>query len=421
MAEQRIAESTEAAAEWVPIGDLVRWARNPRKNDKAVDRVADSIRTFGFGAPLVARKANRQIIAGHTRIRAAEKVGLDRLPVRFLDITEEQAELLAIADNKLGEIAAWDDAVLGAVLADLKAGGADIDTSGVAEHELRKLLEANDGPTFDSGEAIETAPQKLQAKWKTALGQTWAIPSATAKGGVHRLRCGSSTETSDVQSLSAGELADMMWTDPPYGVAYVGKTPDALEIENDAQSPEELRAFIADCFRAAPLRPGAAWYVAHPAGPIALQFVLAVQDVGWLLRQGLVWVKDSMVLGRSDYHYKHEPILFGYTPAGKGRRGRGGADWNGGNAEVSVFEIPRPKVSEFHPTMKPVELVARMVANSSKPGGSVYEPFSGSGSTMLACESLGRVCRAMELDPKYVAVALERMSEVGCHGELVEA
>ena len=209
--------------------------------------------------------------------------------------------------------------------------------------------------------------------------------------------------------------ADLLWSDPPYGVSYVGKGTDALTIENDAQSPEALLVFLTACFSAADtlaLKPGAAWYLCHPAGGIALQFRLAVDAVGWVYRQGLVWLKDSMVLGRSDYHYRHEPIIFGYKP-GSGRRGRGGEGWQGGNSETSVFEVDRPKVNELHPTMKPIELVARMVRNSSPLGGLVYEPFSGSGSTMLACESTGRLCRAIELDPKYVAVALERMTEAG--------
>jgi site-specific DNA-methyltransferase (adenine-specific) len=218
------------------------------------------------------------------------------------------------------------------------------------------------------------------------------------------------------------ERADMMWTDPPYGVSYVGKGADALTIENDAHSPESLRMFLVDCFKAADsvaMKAGAAWYIAHPAGAISLQFRLAVDEAGWTYRQGLVWAKDTMVLGRSDYHYKHEPIIFGYKP-GTGRKGRGGDGWYGGSAETSVFDVERPKVNDLHPTMKPIELVARMVRNSSPQGGMVYEPFSGSGTTMLACESTGRLCRAIELDPKYVAVALERMTETGCTPRQIE-
>ncbi len=412
---------TEQAAEWVALGDLKPWAKNPRKNDRAVAKVVESIRTFGFGAPILARRENREVIAGHTRLKAATVLGMDRVPVRFLDIDEAHAHALAVADNKLGELAAWDDALLGAALADIVSSSVDIKASGFAEHELMKLIAADDAATADGAAALESAPAKLQRKWRTAHGQIWEIPSLTVNGGGHRLVCGSSIEAADVAALMRDERADMMWTDPPYGVSYVGKTGDALEIENDKMSPAVLQSFLEACFRASPLKPGAAWYISHPAGAICLQFRLAVDAVGWLYRQGLVWVKDSMVLGRSDYHYKHEPIIFGYTPGGAGRRGRGSAQWHGGNAETSVFDVDRPKVNELHPTMKPVELVARMVRNSAAPGAVVYEPFSGSGSTMIACESAGRICRAIELDPKYVAVALERMAELGCHGQLSEA
>lgn len=412
-----IGHPDEPAAEWLPIGELVPWEKNPRKNDKAVAKVIESIRTFGFGAPIIARRANREVIAGHTRLKAATKMGLERVPVRFLDVTEDQAHALALADNRIGEEAAWDDVLLASVLQELSAADVELASTGFNEHEITKLL-ADANKVDEGGVAVETAPDKLQKKWKTAPGQVWEIPSRTVRGRSHRIICGSSLDASVVERLMDGAVADMMWTDPPYGVSYKGKTDDALEIENDKLNPEQLLQFLCDCFRAAPLKPGAAWYVAHPAGPISLQFRLAVDAVGWTYRQGLVWVKDSMVLGRSDYHYKHEPIIFGYTAGGDGRRGRGGPSWNGGNAEVSTFEIERPKQNEFHPTMKPVELVARMVRNSSSPKGLVYEPFSGSGSTMLACETTSRVCHAVELDPKYVAVALERMAEAGCPGSL---
>lgn len=410
---------SEPPAEWVPIARLTPWVKNPRKNAKAVDRVAESIQAFGFGAPLLARRENGEIIAGHTRIKAAKKLGITELPVRYLDLDEDKAHALAVADNKLGEIAAWDDALLASVLADIQKAGLPTDVTGFADHELRRLLESSDDVA--DGDSLETEPEKLQKKWSTALGQLWEIPSQSVSGGTHRLVCGSSTDANVAQRAGGGMECDMMWTDPPYGVAYVGKTSDALRIENDAQSSDELRTFLVNCFRASRLKDGAAWYICHPPGGISLQFRLAVDEVGWIYRQGLVWAKDSMVLGRSDYHYKHEPIIFGYTPAPKGRRGRGGAGWHGGNAETSVFEVDRPKTNELHPTMKPVELVARMVRNSSAPGETVYEPFSGSGSTMLACETTGRICCAVELDPKYVAVTLERMAEVGCHGQLSKA
>lgn len=416
-------DTANAAAEWVKVADLVPWKANPRKNDKAVDGVVESIKTFGFGAPVLARRSNGEIIAGHTRIKAAMKLGLETVPVRYLDLDEEKSHLLAIADNKLNEAAVWDDAVLGAVFADLTAKGVSLESTGFAEHEIRKIAAQESGAAGDAAASLQSEPDKLREKWQTALGQLWELPSQTVAGGVHRLLCGSSTDAACVERLWGAERADMMWTDPPYGVAYVGKGVDALEIENDKLDPPALRAFLVECFKVADagaMKAGAAWYVAHPPGPLALQFNLAVLDAGWTYRQGLVWVKDTMVLGRSDYHYKHEPIMFGYKP-GQGRKGRGGEGWHGGNAEVTVFEVDRPKANDLHPTMKPIDLVARMVRNSSPQGGLVYEPFSGSGTTLIASESSSRVCRAIELDPKYVAVALERMSEIGCHGQLCKA
>jgi DNA modification methylase len=214
--------------------------------------------------------------------------------------------------------------------------------------------------------------------------------------------------------------AHAMWTDPPYGVAYVGKNKAALTIANDDLKGDALREFLVRGFSAAGRRAlgdGAAVYVAHPAGALSLEFLLAFREVGWRLHQTLVWKKDSFVLGHADYHYAHEPILFGYVP-GAGRRGRGGEGWYGDNAQSSVFEVPKPRSNEEHPTMKPVELVASMLRNSVPVGGIVYEPFSGSGTTLVAAESTGRIGHGIELDPKYVAVALERLSAMGLQPEL---
>lgn len=411
---------SEAAAVWVSVAELKPWANNPRKNDKAVDRVADSIRKFGFGAPVIARLETREVIAGHTRLKAAAKLGIDRVPVRYLDLSMEDAHLLALADNKLNELATWDDELLAGVLQDLEANGVDLAGSGFAEHELTKLLADQSASDADDAAATLTEPEKLQAKWGTAPGQLWEMPSQTVAGGVHRVACGSSLESSVVARAIGGGRANMMWTDPPYGVAYVGKGGDALTIENDAHSAPELQSFLTTCFEVATtvLEPGSPAYIAHPPGGLSLQFRLAFDAAGFLFRQGLVWVKDSMVLGRSDYHYKHEPIMFGYSPGGKGRRGRGGDGWFGGNAETSVFEVDRPKSNDLHPTMKPVELVARMVRNSCPPKGRVYEPFGGSGTTFLAAESSSRICSGIELDPNYLAVILERMNDIGCEPKL---
>jgi len=199
-----------------------------------------------------------------------------------------------------------------------------------------------------------------------------------------------------------------MWTDPPYGVGYVGKTARALRIAND-EAEQGPAVFAAAC-RVAPLAPSAPFYVAVPAGPRQLDFLLAVRDVGWRLHQELIWVKNSIVLGHSDYHYAHEPILYGYTP-GAGRPGRGahaGTRWYGDNSASSVLEYDKPARSIEHPTMKPVALVEECLANSTRAGDAIYEPFAGSGSTLIAAERLGRCCHAIEIDPAYAQVTIER-------------
>jgi DNA modification methylase len=416
------APSPEPAAEWVVLDALRPWADNPRKNDDAVDAVAESIRRFGFGAPILARRANGEIIAGHTRLRAAQQLGLDRVPVRFLDLDPVDAHLLALADNRLGEEATWDDEMLAAVLADLKAQQADLAATGFSDGELAKLL-ADAEAAADPGEPPEpefSRADELQAKWSTKPGRLWTIPSRSTPGKAHRLLCGDSTKGDDVAPLMGDERAECLWGDPPYGVSYVGRTKAKLTIANDALAGDKLFEFLCAAFVAADrhaLAEGAAIYIAHPGGSLALQFMLAFEHAGWRLHQTLVWVKDSMVLGHSDYHWKHEPLLYGFKP-GKGRRGRGGTGWYGDNSQTTVFEVPRPKVSDEHPTTKPIDLITPMIRNSSPPGGLVFEPFCGSGSTLVACEATGRVCRAMEIDPKYVAVALERVSSMGLEPKL---
>ena len=222
--------------------------------------------------------------------------------------------------------------------------------------------------------------------------------------GPHRLLVGDATDMAAVEELLDGDRCDCMWTDPPYGVNYTGKTQDALTIRNDGA--DDLPGLLAGAFAAATaaLKPGSAVYVASPPGPLNMTFAEAFIKAGWLFRQNLVWVKDVMVLGHSDYHYRHEPILYGYTDGGDGRRGRGGDGWYGDHSQTSVFEIPNPGRSEDHPTMKPVELVSRCLANSCPPRGLVYEPFGGSGTTLIAAHQLKLRAAAVELDPRYADV-----------------
>lgn len=416
MVKSALAREPEVAAQWVDITALRPWAENPRKNDgEPVKKVAASIKRFGFASPIIARK-NGEIIAGHTRWKAARSLGLTRVPVRYMDLDPTDARLLALADNRVAEEAAWDDGKLSELLVQLEKEGVDLSCSGFDESELTKLLKSADVRDVVDDECV-SRPDELLAKWKVSVGDVWRIYSRSCDGGSHVIMCGDSTSSDDVRALVGDKCADMMWTDPPYGVSYVGKTSDALEIQNDKLKPAELEKFLIKSFSVAPLRDGAAVYVAHPPGALSLQFRLAF-DKCFTFRQGLVWVKDSLVLGRSDYHYKHEPIMYGNKKM-SGRFGRGGDGWNGDDAQVSVFDVARPKTNREHPTMKPIELVEIMIRNSTTAGQCVYEPFSGSGTTLIACESTARICFAMELDPRFVAVALERMSALGMTPERV--
>lgn len=255
-------------------------------------------------------------------------------------------------------------------------------------------------PALADPDNVPDAPSEPVSK----PGDLWLL-------GKHRILCGDSTDVAAVGAMLAGDRADCMWTDPPYGVDYEGKTKDALTIRNDgaADLPELLAGAFA--VATAALKPGVAVYVAHPPGPNSLVFAAAINDAGWSLRQQLIWDKGVMVLGHSDYHYRHEPIWMAYTDGGQGRRGRGGDNWHGDNSQISVFQIPKPPRSEQHPTMKPVELITAMLGNSCPRGGLVYEPFGGSGSTLIAVHQLGMRAAVVELDARYVDVICRRYQE----------
>jgi site-specific DNA-methyltransferase (adenine-specific) len=399
----------------VEISDLVLDDRNcNRGTDRGRELLQASLRKYGAGRSVLVDRYGR-IVAGNKTALQAAALGL---PIRVietdgrtlvvvkrqdLDLTRDKAAReLAIADNRVGELDLnWDVDAIRSLLDD----GVELEPF-FLPGELAHLF----GEDFPPG-AEEPGPPplekavELQGKWSTAHGQVWTIQSGAPTGKSHRLMCGDSTKTTDVDRLAAGQRAVFLFTDPPYGVEYVGKTLNALTIENDGR--EGVGELLDGAFREADrlLVDGAPFYVCHPAGPVSLEFGRAVLDIGWRFHQSLVWVKDVFVLGHSDHHYKHEPILYGWK--GKNRR------WYGGRDQTSVLEFPRPKVSDLHPTVKPTELVAHCLRNSSRAGDVGYEPFSGSGTTLVAAEQMGRICLAMEIDPKYVAVALERLSLLG--------
>lgn len=387
---KQTSKTAEPAAVWVSIGELMPWDQNPRKNEAAVDKVAESIRRFGFGSPILARP-NGEVIAGHTRLKAAERLGLDRVPVRYLDLDPADAHLLALADNKLGEIAEWDETLLAEILKDLDPEDAAL--AGFGAEELEDLLSELEEPgTFlTDPDDVPEVPEEPSTK----PGDLWLM-------GRHRLLCGDGTRAEDVERLMDGHKATMVFTDPPYNVDYVGKTKDALKIQNDSMSDADFFRFLLAAYECmlTHTEPGGAIYVCH-ADSEGTNFRKALVEAGWLLKQCLIWVKSAFVMGRQDYHWQHEPILYGWAPGSAHH-------WHGDRKQSTVWNFDRPNRSEDHPTMKPVELVERALANSSVRGGKVLDLFGGSGTTLVACEKNGRSAFLMELDPHYCDVIVRR-------------
>jgi DNA modification methylase len=327
------------------------------------------------------------------------------VPVLVLDLDEGEAELLLTTLDPLASLATPDPVVLADLLDRVKASSAAV----------RELLES-----VAKGAGIALAHLRADPDRLPEAPEPRARPGDLWELGRHRLLCADAREEENLARLVEGARADVLWTDPPYGVDYEGKTPRALRIAGDGK--DGLGDLLGRSFAAAGgvLSPGAAVYVCHPAGPLQVVFLQAFLAQGWQLRQSLVWVKDTMVLGHADYHYRHEPIAFGYAP-GPGRRGRGGKGWYGGNDQDSVLEVPRPSASTEHPTMKPVELIRRCLANSCPPKGVVLDPFSGSGSTLIACELLGLRGNGVEIEPGYCDVIIRRFEELtGKEGRLAE-
>jgi DNA modification methylase len=404
---------------------MQHYHKNPRQiTKKQFADLQDSLKRLGDLSGVVHDLSSDEIIGGNQRmdvfdLKTAPIEIVERMDAPDAQGTVARGWVIWQGQKYTYRAVMWDEATRAEanIRANKAGGGWDFDTLanefempdllnwGFTEDELIGLdFGAEDAPKEDPGPQVDKA-EELREKWQVEPGQLWQL-------GEHRLICGDCTDKAVVERLMGGEKAVCMWTDPPYGVEYVGKTKDALTIENDGA--DGLEGLLLSSFSVANdiLEPGAPFYVAHPAGALQVIFLNTVVAVGWRIHEQLVWVKDSMVLGHSDYHYKHEPILYGWTP-GEGRSGRGdheGSRWHGDNSQVSVFEIPRPKRSELHPTMKPPELVQAHLNNSTMPGEIVYEPFDGSGTTLVACEQIGRICRACELSPKFVAVALERWS-----------
>ena len=372
---------------------LIPYARNPRTHsDAQVSQIAASIKEFGFLVPVVVGEDNG-IIAGHGRVLAAQRMGLESVPtVDASYLTDAQRRAFVIADNKLTLNADWDEELLKIEMTDLRDMDFDLDLTGFSEQEFSKLFEPLKG---------KTEPDDVPEVQKEAVskpGDVWLL-------GPHRVVCGDAAKVEDVELLMAGEKADMVFTDPPYNVDYEGYTGDRLKIGNDSMKIEEYADFLAGAFGCVSrfMKPEASIYVCH-ASAYQREVQTTLESAGFEVRTQIIWAKNTFGWGFGRYKFQHEPIFYGHI------KGRSDA-WYGDKSQSTLWEEKKPSASREHPTMKPVELMQRAIMNSTKENQQVLDPFGGSGSTLIACERLSRVCRTMEIDPNYCDVIVQRWQD----------
>lgn len=371
--------------EYLSTNELRPYEKNARKHQKKdVENIAKSIQKYGMIDAIGIWGEDNTIVEGHGRWLACKKLKIDSVPVVRLDhLTDEQRREYAIAHNATAELSEWDIDFLDEELKSLDLSDFDFDFG-------LDLAE-------DFGQAVEDDVPEVDE-----LSEPIAKPGDIWQLGRHRLMCGDSTSVEDVENLMDGVKADLLLTDPPYNVAYEGKTKDKLRIENDSMSDGAFRSFLASAFFAADnvMKPGAVFYIWH-ADSEGYNFRGACADVGWKVRQCIIWNKNTMVMGRQDYQWKHEPCLYGWKEGA-------GHLLASDRKQTTVINWKRPSKSEIHPTMKPVGLFDYQIKNNTKGGDVVLDLFNGSGTTIMACEQNGRIAYAMELDPRYVDAAIKR-------------
>lgn len=365
----------------VPIEKLMPYENNPRINEAAIPDVIESIKQCENLDPIEIDE-NFVILSGHTRYAALKKLGYEQTEVvRYTGLTEEQKKKYRILANKTGELAEWDFDKLKEELADLDFSDFSFDF-GISDESESKEVKEDEAPE----------PPK---EAKSRLGDLYQI-------GCHRLVCGDSTDKAVLERLMDGQKADLYITDPPYNVDYQGGTKDALKIMNDNMDNDSFRKFLKDAFAAADsvMRDGAVFYIWH-ADSEGYNFRGACFDIGWQVRECLIWNKSSLVLGRQDYQWKHEPCLYGW---------KDGAShlWASDRKQTTVLDFTKPLKNGEHPTMKPVELFAYQISNNTHEMDAVLDSFCGSGTTLIACEQLKRKAFVCELDPRYVDVIVQR-------------
>lgn len=409
------------------VKNLQPYDRNAKLHPKAqIDRLADSIQQFGFNNPVLIDSSN-QIIAGHGRVLAAKQLKLKELPCVVLDhLTDEQKRAYMLADNRIAEQGGWDDDLLSLELNDLKAMGMDLTLTGFTDEDWQKLLPEKLDTSGPRDDQVPPLPEPENTVCKS--GDIWLL-------GEHRLMCGDSTNSDDMKRLTNGHPVDLVWTDPPYNVNYQGSTEERLTIANDNLDSEAFLVFMANLFANCQMvaRPGCPIYVAY-ADSESDAFRTGLVKGGWKLSQTLIWVKQHFKLSRQDYHWRHEPIIYGWKP-GKPH------PWYGGRKQStvmdehlvldnmphdellklakswqqvingSVIKCKKSVASHEHPTMKPVALVLTMLLNSSKAGDWVLDPCGGSGTTLIAAEKSHRRACLMEIDPRYCDVIIQRWQD----------
>lgn len=385
-----VAAGNSLSVTYRPLGDLIPYARNARTHSEAqVALIAGSIREYGFTNPVLVDGANG-IIAGHGRVMAAAKLGLASVPVIELShLTEAQKRAYILADNKLSERAGWDRELLALELGDLRDLELDLTSLGFDAHELDALLNAGEAdPREDEVPPVPAVPVSRP-------GDLWIL-------GNHRLICGDATDAATVARVLNGVTPHLMATDPPYGVTYDPAWRNDVGAAKTKRVGKVLNDHRADWREAWALFPGDVVYVWHGALH-ASTVAESLTATGFAIRSQIIWAKERLVLSRGDYHWQHEPCWYAVRTTGKGH-------WTGDRKQTTIWNIPSrdQDVATVHGTQKPVECMRRPMLNNSSPGQAVYEPFSGSGTSIIAAETCGRHCLAVELDAAYVDVAVQR-------------
>ena len=385
---------TTTEMQLISIDKLVPYVNNARTHSaEQIIKLRSSLREFGFVNPIIIDR-DFNVIAGHGRLMAAKEEGINEVPCVFVDfLTDAQKKAYILADNRMAMDAGWDEELLKIEMEELQNLGYDLGYTGFDEKELADLFGIDDKEVKDDEFDLTAALEKASF---VERGDVWFV-------GKHKLMCGDATSSEDVAKLMEDKKANLILTDPPYNVAF--KSSDGLTIQNDSMKNNDFYEFLFSSFKnmAEHLENGGAAYIFH-ADTEGLNFRKAFIDAGFHLAGCCIWVKDSLVLGRSDYQWQHEPVLYGFMQNGKHQ-------WYSDRKQTTIWNFDKPKKNSNHPTSKPLDLLAYPINNSTQANAIVIDTFGGSGSTLMACEQMNRICYTMELDEKYASVILRRYVE----------